>query len=733
MSGKRFGIAAGLLALVAAGGAAWYLLGTAPPPSAASDGTSTGTTSPVADTGGAVPRTLAEAPPLPVMSDLDLTHVEPKHFAQALGKDPVRIFNYVRDGIAFELYAGALRGPRGTLLALAGNSVDRASLLASLLQQSGHKVRFAHGTLSPEDATRLVTSMWTSRTAAPQPAGTTSTSALSAAGATFASAANRDYRAISELLQRASPDVMSGPVPTLQQLAVEALTHYWVQWMKDGEWTDLDPSFADSAPGRAHAAPTGTSDTLPDSLFHRVAIRVQVEEFTGLQREVREVLSTTIRAADLPAVDVFFSHLPENWTESSSLETAVVSALEETGRVAPVLVVGERAITGRAFQQQPSPTTGLSGLGGMLAGRGSREAVPLATAEWFEFDFIAPDGGKQTIARDVFDVLGPSRRRSVATLTADDIKGLTSAPAAGPLTKRFYSLLFSTGRIVEGHLMATSASGAAGSMKIDAALRRLAITMQAVSDVMTARLMEQEKNLHIYLDSPRLTIVELQEAPAGKVRVSIDLRRDTHRTVTRDGNRSTVISASVARGVVASTLERLLLDYAVAQGNSGADRPSLAISASALFEAAAAQQVPLVLLPARRAELGAGMPADALARIEADSAAGLLTLAPSRALMIAGVPRWAWWRIDPRTGVTTGVTDDGLHGSSRVLQGPEYIYRTGRNRDGVLVVRAYYRDAFGRLTQLADDIDPNTWEGGISAVFRWLRAQGFVPSFRPLV
>ena len=51
---------------------------------------------------------------LPVPRTFDLTHVEPQHFATALGNDPVRIFNWVRDEIAYEctLAACVVRGAR---------------------------------------------------------------------------------------------------------------------------------------------------------------------------------------------------------------------------------------------------------------------------------------------------------------------------------------------------------------------------------------------------------------------------------------------------------------------------------------------------------------------------------------------------------------------------------------------------------------------------------------------
>ncbi len=55
---------------------------------------------------------------------------DPLALTDSLDYDPDAAFAFVRDGIAFDPYRGLLRGPAGTLAARAGNSLDRAVLLA---------------------------------------------------------------------------------------------------------------------------------------------------------------------------------------------------------------------------------------------------------------------------------------------------------------------------------------------------------------------------------------------------------------------------------------------------------------------------------------------------------------------------------------------------------------------------------------------------------------------------
>src|SRR5690606_17578114 len=75
-------------------------------------------------------------------------------------EEPETIAAWVGENVDFELYAGLLRGPQGTLVAGAGNALDQAVLLARLLNDVGYEARVALGELPAEQATELVMSMF---------------------------------------------------------------------------------------------------------------------------------------------------------------------------------------------------------------------------------------------------------------------------------------------------------------------------------------------------------------------------------------------------------------------------------------------------------------------------------------------------------------------------------------------------------------------------------------------
>lgn len=674
----------------------------------------------ITDRGPGMRRQSLSSLQIPVPRTLALTHVDPKHFAAALGNDPVRIFEFVRDQIAYEVYTGYLRGPRGTLLAMAGNSVDRSALLASLLQQAGHKVRFARGTLPEREAKDLVMSMWAEHPRLPlarPTSGGDSSRGLSVAPATLRNAVNRDYTLIRDHLKKAGATVSGDLAPSLDALIKEAQPHFWVQLEKAGSWTDFDPSFADSTPGKSHARGDENLDTLPDALSHNLTIRIRVEEHTGATPSERNTLTFTARAADVAGVDVVLYFQPENWPGPvSSIARAIASAVSDTGRVKAVLTIGKQTVMGEPFRQKLK-TTGIGGVGPLLGGEGTRKAVAIATAAALEVDFTAPGGERETAVREIFDLVGKARRAAGQTLTAEEVQSRTQADSAPDVTQSVYSLSFTTGRIDAGHFAGVAENPPPAEdapLDIIELLRRVNVTFVASSDRLLNRLGGRERAIVLfYPDSPRLHITELSAA-APALRITLDLRRDHARAVAIGPRLEDVVAARIFRGVVDGTLERVLLEAVTARTREKGWTAPL-VSTSWLFEQAELEGVPKVVLPGQIDRLDAGVPADALARLRDETSRGNIVVAPQRAIAVAGVPRFAWWRVRLTTGQTTGVIDEGLHAAvmeykvvERQDQDKVYVYVIrGSGRPGRYphtTIREFYYFQDPRFLAFIDDL-----------------------------
>jgi len=78
--------------------------------------------------------------------------------AAALGYEPERIYDFVRENVSYEAYLGSARGSVWTLSSGAGNDFDQASLLIALLRASGIPARYVQGwvELSREKLVELV-------------------------------------------------------------------------------------------------------------------------------------------------------------------------------------------------------------------------------------------------------------------------------------------------------------------------------------------------------------------------------------------------------------------------------------------------------------------------------------------------------------------------------------------------------------------------------------------------
>ena len=76
--------------------------------------------------------------------------------------DEQKIIAFVRDEISFEQYPGLLRGAQGTLISGAGNALDQALLLATLLKDAGLDARIVRGRIDAKQARLMLSGIGTS-------------------------------------------------------------------------------------------------------------------------------------------------------------------------------------------------------------------------------------------------------------------------------------------------------------------------------------------------------------------------------------------------------------------------------------------------------------------------------------------------------------------------------------------------------------------------------------------
>jgi hypothetical protein len=416
---------------------------------------------------------------------------DPQYVVDQTGIDRNALVAWVRGNVAWVPYQGALRGVVGVLMDRHGNSLDQSLLLAELLRLAGHEARLAHGTLSPEVAARTLQRLTqpTSSAAPPQaPSDAPSQSVASVAqdyGLERTKIEQTEAAALREaddLFVKLNERVMAQGIALISKLkfpdaaadrqsseekAVAALRdHWWVQVSENGTWSDIDVLAAKDGDGRALTSPTSVipASELPAQFRHRIKLRLIAEQWKAGQTSQRAVFEQELTPSDLIGKRVALRHVPLQWPANWStigvddMQTRLFAALRTQSEWLPVLAVGDKEFqqfsvkdTGE-INQNPSrstnpflqvgvPAAGIFGRAGDVLGRIGNEqptenpnapkdaarAAGELTAEWIEYELIAPGQPIRKIRRELFDLIAPARRAQgpVAELKLSDEQVVT--------------------------------------------------------------------------------------------------------------------------------------------------------------------------------------------------------------------------------------------------------------------------------------------------------------------
>lgn len=585
-----------------------------------------------------------------------------------LGGDVPRIFTFVRDMIAYEVYPGVLRGAAGTLAAAAGNSFDKSQLLAELLSFHGIEVRYATGVLSDVGASELVGQMTAGHPQETPPYVSTQAASLQGEVA-------KDSRFLAGELRKARLRYGGEDGAQHRALVREAREHAWVQYRDRGEWLDLDSSFSRANVGQAFATPAKTMPVLPDAVYHQFRFRVRMESDDGEERRTHTLLDYASRASDMGGKNIVFTNVPR--------DVQSLSDLDNVHHFMPVLIIDGESRFGDGFDlagnviseaQFTSPvdiSAPLQSVANLLESLDAPARRRLS-AEWIEITLTSPGGPPRVFVREFVDLIGVAKRASGEP---------TEIPAAAERALRYsltgvWSLLLESGfhhRELVAHSIASHGLLAHGEAK-DAGK---SVSPQLV--LFSAALASAGKKLDgcgralFYRAAPAVTFfktkIDLLAGEKVGITEGYDIVSDGLRAVTRGPD--SAAGCATELGVLQTHLERHLAVelakatfpvYAAVDSSPPVVSPvSTPLSVIDVFLAARAAGTGIVLVGRHNLTVlkTLKLPAEALERIRRDVADGNVVIVPERSQKLNGKSMTGWWRVDADTGKSLGMMQSG--------------------------------------------------------------------------
>lgn len=652
----------------------------------------------------------------------------PEAVAEQAQGEPTRLFRWVRDNTWLMPYRGLLRSDAGVLMDRLGNSLDRAMLLHRLLELAGQEVRLARGSLSDEEVRTLVLGR------RPLASGAISEAQESGLLEETVSNAERlarkhglDIPGLRGVLEEQAKTALIlrdevrrrtasqtealmallGDIPEKagenDSLAIrnEAYRdHWWVQWKKDGDWVDLDPSLSDARPASplTRALETMTPRELPESLKHRVAIRVIAETLeTGAVREA-VLLERVFDSAEAAGQRIALFYAPVDWPPdmhplSGKLTPEKLrNALLKQKEWVPVLLVGDRAHVQRGIaadgtvnespsldQARPGKEIGstvggfssmLDTIGGETTSSPSEVQGAVFSALWIEYTVAVPGHSEERIRRALFDLIGPAARhagtfpvrpvvteaerlhRAEALCTVTDVAIFSARPSEEFVLHSFAASFLALRDTLR------SVARSAGSPEFGARLQEFSqsLAFPAVSPCSWLALLRNSwgrEGSGVYTDRPLVLShhsgIRFGSPSENMAFEAFDIVSN-RAAVSPDGGAG-AFRTRLEQGVLDTNAEALLLSDILTFPDSGENT-------ARAFERSLRRGVPWALISAPDDTLLKQFPPAVQARLHADLAAGYLVAVPQpQEAVEAG--DFAWWQIDPLTGDTLGIGPRG--------------------------------------------------------------------------
>lgn len=627
-----------------------------------------------------------------VREAVDQTRFDPDELVFSLDFDGEAIVRFVNEEIAFHPYQGLLRGLAGTLQSRSGNSLDQALLLAYLLKTAGLDARVVRGELNDAQARQLL-----GRTAAPGEAASLEP-VRAAIRETFGEAAAKGRPAVdleqTELAREAEASVgrlnewlaEAGATPDAGALnaglASKLGEYFWVEH-RDGpgeDWHAAHPAFGGD-PGFELEPAEYMAKQIPARYHHRLTVAAYLRQRVQDEYQTHRLMADFTRpVANLHGVVLSYRNNPSGLSPETldDLETA----LEGQQILMPVFRGGPAPgaqgfdLKGRTIDPMVLRPEG-RGAAGLFAELSDKmekatstvidpdDPKPIFELEsmWLEFTLETPGGDKRVQRRYILPPPGAGGRAKEALIW--------------PLITE-YAYVVNAGDMPLDYLADRYLATGIESLDTFKAMAHKMIEPEAGTPMPKTEPPKDFGPLALYRvmgTDPRAPddVIAVRHRPAlvglkaglrdaGTAFAAVDIVfNDQLQLKLTDAAMRHDPAAALRRGVWETAVERI-------PGRLRNDETVERVNTMAVFEAAREQDIPIRVLAAGDASAAGKLRMDTGQRslLERDLEDGYTVVVPAKTP--EGFAMSGWWRVDPVSGTTLGMTADG-HGQDAV----EYI------------------------------------------------------------
>ncbi len=572
--------------------------------------------------------------------------------AAALGNNPGQIFAFVRDQVSITSYQGSVRGARGTLWAMSGNMLDRASLLVALLGSAGYTAVYEHVNIANVDST------------------------------VYHNIINRLVPQPSQLLGCIPPNTNLYDPNVIGPAQGGTEDYYWVEYGPSN--IPLDPNIPGAQPGQSFQTPDSSSGftTVPQNLRQEVTIKINAEIYNqassifGFGPGTTTVLTKTYDASALVGNVITAG----NFITSSSGGALDLTATTFT--YTPYILVGsggpsvsaDPIITGTPYQEFftnfPLSSQILTGL-------------------FLEIDADNVSYQQTAYTHTMFDRLGPAARQGNASVQLNlpptpapaladfDLTTVNINTSRQPTTSiqaqhTRLTNAYNAYEAIKAELLSVPTSGTLTDSQQETVQQGVAlgkyltiaenelITMgyNASADVLASQLQTGYFSI-VFPNSPRLTIAESAYNNGNSTEMLDVLKNDMSVISAYGQSVNAPYEEEVERGYIESLMESTVLNQITGQTSTGIGDVLGALGNPNLLTVVGPTTGSIPSNP--NALSSTTLSADAQTLILDDVQNGQVVITPNQMVTVNGATTVGWWETDPNTGHTISHFVNGGH------------------------------------------------------------------------